>query len=595
MNEADCIEHDNCHRRGDDCKPTSALAEALRTGNAQLTQILESAGVLDNLSGKSFFAAIIAAAEIKDYSYFKKLIDHRSKSIGRKERAGALFVSIENGWDTIATELLGTGRVYIHDDILHVAVEQRNGPIIQYILNAGITGEGSMRTLCEAIEWGDRSLIAQLLSSFVYPKRFTMMMECLRPDFPKGTIIQYLREAMLEPDGSPPPLVFAKYIGGNDMFDFLLSTKLATREALNDCLKCAVIDNDGDFLRLLIDQGADPLDRDVMEFVVRYCPSTLHLLLSQPNQEKRKAPRGLRTTVLIDAIKLGRDAFFIKALIESGLIDIFDTGEISFVERQVLSPLGEAISLGNKNSSLSIEIAMLLLKAGYNPNDIVKWSWGRDGIPNVNQTALLKSIGTMDRAIVQALLDYGANVNEPAVLAIKRTPLQKAAEIGSLEIVQLLISRGADVNGEAAFQGGGTALQMAAISGNCNIAAKLLSEGALLHTPPSKIDGRWPLEGAAEHGRLDMVEFLWKANQEVVFCGGKTGFEKEHCIRAMELAEKGGHFGCKDLVEKLSGFKLSQARPDMTSDWEESYLSEDEEGFEYESYDEMASISSDDY
>ncbi|KAI0894232.1 hypothetical protein F4806DRAFT_472521 [Annulohypoxylon nitens] len=589
INKVHCIEHyGGIDNRVKQYILTSALAEALRTRNAQLTRILEFSGVLDHLSGMRFKAAIRAAAEIKDYSYFKKLIQHGS--IGKKERGRALLLSIENSWDAISTELLDTD-TQVDDDILYVAVKQRKGPIVQKILNAGINSPGSWRTLRRAIKWGDRSLITQLLSIFVYPIRFSTL---------RGGVdmISCTLENIKESPSSLPPLVFAKYAGGNDVFDFLLGTKLATREALNGCLKCALFKNDRDFIRLLIDQGADPLDSDVLEFAVKSCPNMLHLLLTRETQNKTIITRGLRTKVLKQAVRVGHNASFIGTLIDSGLIDIFDTGDTDRGFRSkmnpLLNPLGEAISLGNKNSRLSIEIIMLLLKAGHNPNDIVEWGFVDSYIPNVNQTALLKSIETMDRGIVQALLDRGAKVNEPAVFAIKRTPLQKASEIGSLELVQLLISRGADVNGEPAFQGGGTALQMAAISGNCNVAAKLLSAGALLYMPPSKIDGRWPLEGAAEHGRLDMVEFLWKANQEIVYCGGKTGFEKEHCIVAMKLAKKNGHSGCKDLIEKLSGFKLSQARLDMTSDSEEGYLSEDEEISEYESTDETSSISSED-
>lgn len=602
INQSHCIEHRNICRYSskylrsiarDRCKPNSALAEAIRNNNARLIQILEFGGVLDHLSGKRFDAAITAAAEIEDVSYFKKLIDHRS--IGRNERTRALLLSIYHGWDAITIELLDTS-ARIDENILHAAVQQRNGLIIQKTLNAGITGEGSTQTLCEAIEWGDRSLITQLLSIFVFPKRFWTAnpSEIYSESFDMILYLRrYLRHKLTIEELSshlPPPLVFAKYIKGNDMFDFLLGTKLATRQALNGCLICAVLKNDSDFLRLLIDQGADPLDSHVLEFAVHDRPSMLHLLLSQANQEKRKVTRGLRTSVLTEAIRMGRDIAFIKALIESGLIDIFDTDRFSD-----LNPLGEAISLSNKNSSLSLEITLLLLKAGHNPNSIVELRcWGGGYIPNVNQTALLKSIEMMNLDIVQALMDRGANVNEPAVLAIKRTPLQKASEIGSLELVQLLISRGADANGEAAFQGGGTALQMAAISGNCNVAAKLLSAGALLHMPPSKIGGRWPLEGAAEHGRLDMIELLWKANQEIVFCGGKTGFEEEHCIRAMTLAKKEGHFGCKDLIEKLSGFKLPQAQLDIMSDSEKSDFYGDEESFGSEFGDEISSIASED-
>jgi ankyrin repeat protein len=104
--------------------------------------------------------------------------------------------------------------------------------------------------------------------------------------------------------------------------------------------------------------------------------------------------------------------------------------------------------------------------------------------------------------------------------------------------VQLLIKERAQVNASPARRAGGTALQLAAISGNCNIAAELLSHGADPEAPPSNFDGRWPIEGAAEHGRLDMIEYLLKV----------TLFDAEKCRRAMELARENGHMGCCDLI-----------------------------------------------
>ncbi|KAI1087659.1 hypothetical protein F5B19DRAFT_499843 [Rostrohypoxylon terebratum] len=556
INETCCFEHPDCDMPSMcscDCKPTSALSEALRTENAQLTQTLECAGVLDHLSEKRFDAAITAAAEMKRISYFEKLIHCRS--IGGVERSKALVLSINNGWDAIAMELINVGCAEIDGKILRLAIQQRNGPIVQKILNAGIDSSESGFGLHQAIEWGDKSLITQLLSNFRYPDRWP------RLDRSLGCMNLHICEIH----------------GWNDMFEFLLGTKLATQEALTACLKWAVREDDRDFLEFLIDQGADPLDSEVLEVAVHYCPSMLRLLLIPRNQNKRKITRGLRTGVLKEAIRSGRDASLIRALIDSGTIDIFDSKDLDQFSQPMLNTLGEAIALSNKNPSLSLEITTILLDAGCNPNDIVEWGVHRK-IPNVNQTALLKGIETMDRSIVQTLLDRGANINEPTICSIKRTPLQKAAETGNLELVQLLINRGADVNGEPAYQGGGTALQMAAISGNCNVAAELLSKGALLHTPPSKMDGRWPLEGAAEHGRLDMIEFLWRAKQEFIFCGGETGFEKEHCIRAMQLAEGKGHLGCKDLIERLSGFNLSQPRLTEPSGLEqENDFSEDEE------------------
>ncbi|KAI0547932.1 hypothetical protein F4679DRAFT_597153 [Xylaria curta] len=162
----------------------------------------------------------------------------------------------------------------------------------------------------------------------------------------------------------------------------------------------------------------------------------------------------------------------------------------------------------------------------------------------VKTTACLLAIETGNTEIVRLLLQKGAEVNEPARFGIMRTPLQKAAELNNVEIITLLLENGAEVNAPPALLGGATALQFTAIHGNCELAMTLLEHGARLDVPPSKgPDGRWPLEGAAENGRLDMIQLLWDANN--------GPFDDKQCQKAMRLAEYYGHLGCRDLIKKL--------------------------------------------
>ena len=98
-------------------------------------------------------------------------------------------------------------------------------------------------------------------------------------------------------------------------------------------------------------------------------------------------------------------------------------------------------------------------------------------------------------------------------------------------------------------RGGATAFQLAAIRGNCIIAAKLLDCGADPQAPPANINGRWPLEGAAENGRIQMISFLWDMN--------KGCLDIEECRRAMELAEGNGYMACRDMIAELSHNRLA--------------------------------------
>ena len=113
-----------------------------------------------------------------------------------------------------------------------------------------------------------------------------------------------------------------------------------------------------------------------------------------------------------------------------------------------------------------------------------------------------------------------------------------------IPLMNLLLSRGADVNAAPARFFGATALQFAAIHGNIEMAKILIEHGARQNIPPPDgLRGRYPLEGAAENGRFDMIELLWNAP------GGC--FSDEQCQKAMRRAESKGHFGCKEKIEEL--------------------------------------------
>lgn len=56
-----------------------------------------------------------------------------------------------------------------------------------------------------------------------------------------------------------------------------------------------------------------------------------------------------------------------------------------------------------------------------------------------SETALLLAIGMGHSNLVNLLIRHGADVNQRPLLGIKRTPLQKAAEVGAESIVQILI------------------------------------------------------------------------------------------------------------------------------------------------------------
>ena len=201
----------------------------------------------------------------------------------------------------------------------------------------------------------------------------------------------------------------------------------------------------------------------------------------------------------------------------------------------------------------------LFLLRGYDPNGIVSEIESEDGL-RLRTTALLAAVGTQNSSTVELLIRHGANYNLAAWGPVKRTPLQRAAEIGNINLVELLLNHGANVNGPAATRGGGTALQLAAIGGYIPIACMLLDRKANVDAPGSKFNGRTALEGAAEHGRLDMVQLLLNAG------AGSSGSGLAQFARAKALAKDNGHDYISDLLDSHTKSQNHFSMLDMAVD-----------------------------
>lgn len=114
--------------------------------------------------------------------------------------------------------------------------------------------------------------------------------------------------------------------------------------------------------------------------------------------------------------------------------------------------------------------------------------------------------------------------------------MEEAAYQGNLKITRLLLDSGADVevtentgDSTARIVKRTTALQYAAIQGHLSVVHELVSRGADVNSPAWSDNQRTALEGAAEHGRLDTVQFLINVHANV------------HTSRALHFARKEGH------------------------------------------------------
>ncbi|KAK4034669.1 ankyrin repeat-containing domain protein [Parachaetomium inaequale] len=152
-----------------------------------------------------------------------------------------------------------------------------------------------------------------------------------------------------------------------------------------------------------------------------------------------------------------------------------------------------------------------------------------------------------DLKALEMLLDHGTDVNEAPAERFGRTALQAAALLtpgpAKMAVIHFLLDHGANINADPALQCGVTALQAAAIAGDLMLAELFITRGADVNAWPSFEEGRTAIEGAAEHGRLDMVQLLLNAGARGDVARG-TGFE-----RAIELAEKNGHFSVANLLK----------------------------------------------
>ncbi|CZR68013.1 uncharacterized protein PAC_17912 [Phialocephala subalpina] len=487
---------------------TTSLAEAIRAGNEELLRMIEDAGHLKHLrGGMRFQPAISAASAIGNIKYVRKLLRYYP-SPEPSLMSYAVLQAVQNNDEEILFALLKAGAdvnlstsTFPHPpEPLIVAIRQQNRRMVHAILNADVDPlsgnaryqSGLMIESCsilgEAIKWGDKSIIQAILSTF--------------PSAP----LRHGHENFHVLEQS-----------GMEFLGYLLDSGAITASALNECLEVGLRMCDAELIRTLIERGADPTDPKILEICAERHPNMLQLLLELGSLgNPLLVVPGFGTAALKAVIRCGQSGFeAVRVLLDSGVIDAKSLSSRTRFESLKETPLGLAIKWSRKGTHANFEVIRKLLDQGRcDPNSIVTY----DERHGVKHTALLEAIETRDKDL-------------------------KAVEVESLELVTLLLKAKADVNARPSVRGGGTALQLATITGNCNIVATLLDWGADLHASPAEINGRWPLEGAAEHGRIEMIFFLWRVN---------GGFDLDQCQRAMNLAEGNGYLACRDAIAELA-------------------------------------------
>lgn len=170
-----------------------------------------------------------------------------------------------------------------------------------------------------------------------------------------------------------------------------------------------------------------------------------------------------------------------------------------------------------------------------------------------------------DKALVEKLLQKGADINQSKVPFWGRTALQVACdwrqvaageEAKRVGLIQLLIEKGADINDPGRICNGYTALRYAVVQGNIEVVLLLISEGAVINTPdnhmyyPSTKYKYYALDLATSLGRLDIVHLLLNVGA-LSGSPGQTGYDG-----AIEVAEECRHFAVADLIRQHVGKDL---------------------------------------
>ena len=502
------------------------LAAYFRLQDEQILRLIEERVVSTNLRGQmDFRAALDAATDAGNVQYIENLIRCRDQ-VSAEDLGYALSVAIKYGYYEDAKSLIDAGadanvtygrwrEIVQRAPPLFGALRQRNEYIILSLLDADAYPdyENSLKSpflnpsTYLAVEWGNRSVIENLV-------------------FAGATIsIHAVTHAVERQD--------------RDMLQFLIDLgakidEFGPSEDASGPLKAAAENGDIEMARFLLDQGADPNDSGALREAMLKDTRLVDLLFERYDARYPMGRGGFGADLLGEAAVDGNE-HVIRQLLERRV------NAKHMLDIKPSSPFGLAIANQQGNGT---GILGLFLQHGCTPNDVVAKvsDWRQHPAPAFMVTALLAAIGTRNIATVELFLKHNATVNFPARGRIKRTPLQRAAEVGSLSIIELLVNYGANVNAPAAERSGGTALQFAAIQGYIPIVCKLLSLKADPNAPASKVNGRTALEGAAEHGRLDTVQVLLNAG-----AASRSGDEAQ-IEMAIAFAYDNGHYSICDLL-----------------------------------------------
>ena len=528
---------------------STPYAEAIRLRNRHILALLESEGCCKRIREEYHLcAALAAAAETGNAQKIRELL---ALSPSRNMLGWALNKAVQFDKTSVALMLLNSGAatdynrytaVFGYDThligdlewqkypefqvtfLLHIAIINKNAVIVRALIDHDTNLNNWMygaTPLQLALLWNERSIIRDMISAGALLQRSRFVGE-----HDMGSLVG-IAWKMKDVD-------CAQYLllAGADLND-------GGHAGLGPPLAEAVRAVDVDMARWLLANGADPSDNISLSAAIKASTDMLHLLLGSIRGLPLGSGKAIEARILNKAIET-RQVDIVHSLLHCGLHIRMDPDQ-EFIDKTYRTPLATAIQLGDDTG---LEIVQMILSRTADVNRVIAWE---DHPPNSGnclskETALLIAIGTKHAGMVQFLLDSGADINLPATRGIKRTPLQKACEVGCRSTIQLLLDQGAHINAPPAERSGGTALQLAAIKGCLGLVEFLLEENAHVNAAAANVNGRTALEGAAEHGRFDTVQYLH----------AHCSIEHEQYGRAARLARDNGHNAIAEMLESFS-------------------------------------------
>jgi len=529
----------------------AAMSDFAKAGHMAIVSWLLSLGSVRKEESK-FGRALVAAIRGRDITLVRITLEMGNK-LGVQIRPGqkswvsqlstALGEAIRDNQTETAEVLLQQGAMadYISEDdeslLTRAILHERTG-CIELLLVGGAHPNccSGVEPLQAAVWMGQESLVRRLLKAGADVNAFGQ-----DPDF-HVSASPPLTIAINKAPGLIPILLEA----GADI------NNNSGKEPGASALSAAYMKADFDLISHFLQLGASPDDSHALDAAVRSdCRLrgkrfTQHLLKcrdeTRPPYQQSFGSDALATAIMFQHFEL------IDELLDYGVDP--NTLCCPGVDLREISNTALYYAIRKYDATKNLAVVQKLLRAGADPSGIVekvREDFDEDFEVLMETTALEAVISRVEDAepLIQLLLDFGANVNQPAIGYVQRTPLQRACESGKYQISQFLLSHGADVNGTPAEDRGATALQFSAIRGDINLACLLLDHGADVNAAGAPIEGRTALEGAAEHGRIDMIQLLVNAGAQL------DGPGKKQYENAKSLATENAHYAARRLLESF--------------------------------------------